>query len=47
VPDPRFAVHALVAAISALVTGKVAAGEAAELPSLRAPIMALVAALAR
>jgi AcrR family transcriptional regulator len=44
-PDPRFAVQALVAAISALVTGKLAAGKAAELPSLRAPIMALVAAL--
>jgi AcrR family transcriptional regulator len=45
-PDPRFAVRALVAAISAMVTGMIAAGEHAALPELREPIMSLVGAIA-
>jgi AcrR family transcriptional regulator len=45
-PDPRFAVRALVAAISAMVTGLIAAGDYEALPGLRDPIMELVGALA-
>ncbi len=45
-PDPRFAVRALVAAISSMVTGLVAAGDYEALPALRAPIMELIGALA-
>jgi AcrR family transcriptional regulator len=44
-PDPRFAVRALVAAISSMVTGLIAAGDYAALPALRAPIMELIGAL--
>jgi AcrR family transcriptional regulator len=44
-PDPRFAVRALVAAISSMVTGLIAAGDYAALPALRAPIMQLIGAL--
>jgi AcrR family transcriptional regulator len=44
-PDPRFAVRALVGAISAMVTGLVAAGDYDALPALKAPIMELLAAL--
>ena len=39
--DDRFACEALVAATGAMVTGRVAAGSAAELPALRAPLMRL------
>ena len=45
-PDPRFAVRALVGAISTMVTGLVAAGDYAALPALKAPIMELLRALA-
>jgi AcrR family transcriptional regulator len=44
-PDPRFAVRALVAAISQIVTGMIAAGEHAALPTLREPIMDLIGAI--
>src|SRR2546425_327184 len=44
-PDPRFAVHALVGAISAMVTGLIAAGEHAAVPALKAPIMELLEGL--
>jgi AcrR family transcriptional regulator len=44
-PDPRFAVRALVGAISAMVTGLVAEGDYDALPALKAPIMQLLAAL--
>ncbi len=40
--DDRFACEALVAAIGAIVTERVAAGRVDELPALRAPIMGLV-----
>jgi S-adenosylmethionine synthetase len=40
--DDRFACEAVVAATGAMVTGRVAAGDAADLPALRAPIMRLV-----
>jgi len=45
-PDPRFAVRAIVGAISTMVTGLVAAGDYAALPALKAPIMELLRALA-
>jgi AcrR family transcriptional regulator len=44
-PDPRFAVRALVGAISAMVTGLVAEGDYDALPALKAPIMQLLGAL--
>jgi AcrR family transcriptional regulator len=43
--DDRFACEALVAALGAMVTGRVAAGNAAALPQLREPIMGLVGRL--
>jgi AcrR family transcriptional regulator len=43
-PDPRFAVRSLVAAISAMVTGLIAAGDYEALPGLRAPVMELLGA---
>ncbi|OZM70181.1 TetR family transcriptional regulator [Amycolatopsis antarctica] len=42
VPDPEFACQLLVAAISSLVVGKLAVGEAKDLPGLHEPIMALL-----
>lgn len=39
--DDRFACEAFVAAVSALVTERVAAGRAAELPALRGPLLEL------
>lgn len=44
-PDPRFAVDALVGALSSLVTMAVLEGRAAELPALRGPVLELAAAL--
>ncbi len=44
-PDPRFAVSALVSAISSMVTARIAAGEAESLPQLAAPIRDLLRAL--
>ena len=44
-PDPRFGVRALVGAISAMVTGLIAAGEHAAVPALKAPIMQLLGGL--
>ncbi len=44
-PDPRFAVRALVAAISAMVTGLIAADDCAALPALKEPILELLGAL--
>ena len=41
-PDPRFGVRALVGAISAMVTGLIAAGEHAAVPALKVPIMELL-----
>ncbi|HET9141643.1 TetR/AcrR family transcriptional regulator [Actinophytocola sp.] len=41
-PQARFACEALVAAISSLVTNRVGIGQAADLPSLHAPLMDLV-----
>jgi AcrR family transcriptional regulator len=40
-PDDRFACEALVAALSAMVTVRVADGDASSLPALRAPLVAL------
>jgi TetR/AcrR family transcriptional regulator len=45
-PDPRFGVRALVGAISAMVSGLIAAGEDAAVPELKAPIMELLGSLA-
>jgi len=45
VSDPEFACQLLVAAISSLVTGKLAIGRADELPGLHRPIMTLLAGL--
>ncbi|GLW64437.1 hypothetical protein Arub01_26810 [Actinomadura rubrobrunea] len=44
-PDPQFAGRMIVGGVAALVTGKVAAGEHASLPSLRAPILTHVRSL--
>ncbi|HET8673755.1 MAG TPA: helix-turn-helix domain-containing protein, partial [Thermoleophilaceae bacterium] len=40
--DERFRCEAVVGAVSSLVTARVAAGEAAELPRLRRPVMRMV-----
>ena len=45
-PEPRFAMRALAAAISSMVTGLVASGDYGALPGLKAPLMELLDALA-
>jgi hypothetical protein len=43
--DERFAIEALLAAITQLVTGRLAAGEGARLPELHGPLLGLVGRL--